>query len=127
MKYVVVFIFCLFCNSFETSAIYSTEKQIVFTPHSTILTPKKLPYKERVALKYLKLKEKSSKKMRYLLAAAIFLAIAIGLTIAARKSNASVPKNGFTGSNDGCLKGVLALVSFVTSVVLFVVAIVASA
>jgi hypothetical protein len=127
MKLVIAFVLCFFCNSFETAAIYSVKNQGISTTYSPVFTPKKLSFKERVMLKYLKLKAvKNKKKSRLFIASVIFLALAIGLTFAARKSNQSSPKNGFIGTNDGCLKAVFAILSFLTSVVLFIVALVTS-
>lgn len=127
MKLLIIFIFCFFCPSIETAAIYSVEKHGISAPYSPVFTPKKWAYKERVVIKYLQLKAaKSKKKTRLFLASGIFLALAIGLTFAARKSNKSSPPNGFVGTNDGCLKAVFAILSFVTSIVLFIVALVTS-
>jgi hypothetical protein len=127
MKLVIAFVLCFFCNSYETAAIYSVKNQGVFSTYPPTVVPKKLTFKERVMLKYLKLKaSKSKKKTRLFVASAIFLALAIGLTFAARKSNQASPPNGFIGTNDGCLKAVFAILSFVSSIVLFVVALVTS-
>ena len=127
MKFLIAFILCFFCNSFETAAIYSIAKDGIVTTYPTVGTPKKPTYKERVALKYLKLKAaKSTKKTRIFVAAIIFLAIGIVLTLLARQANQAQPKNGFTGSNAGCLMAVLALVSYATSLVLFIVALIMS-
>jgi hypothetical protein len=128
MKFLIAFILCFFCNSFETAAIYNiTKNGIVATYSTTVGAPEKPTYRERVALKYLKLKAaKSTKKTRIFVAAIIFLALGIVLTLLARQSNQSQPKNGFTGSNAGCLMAVLALVSYATSLVLFIVALITS-
>ncbi len=127
MKFLIAFILCLFCNSFETAAIYTVAKQDIATTYPTVILQKKLTYKERVVLKYLQLKAaKPNKRTRFLIAAAILLAIGIGLTFAARQTNQSQPKNGFVPSNEGCLKTVLALVSYAASLVLFIVALATS-
>jgi hypothetical protein len=127
MKFLIAFILCLFCNSFETVAIYRIANDGIVTTYPTVSTPKKPTYKERVALKYLKLKTaKSTKKTRIFVAAIIFLAIGFVLTLLARQANQAQPKNGFTGSNAGCLMAVLALVSYATSLILFIVALIIS-
>jgi hypothetical protein len=127
MKFVITFILCFCFNSYETAAIYEVGQHGVLTTHPTVTTPKKLTFKERVVLKYLKLKAaKTTKKTRFFIAAIIFLAAGIFLTISARQSNQAVPRNGFTGSNEGCLKAVFALLSYATSLILFIVALVTS-
>jgi hypothetical protein len=108
-------------------AISAVEHAGISTTYRPVFEPKKWTFKERVMQKYLKLKAaRSQKKARLFIAAGIFLALAIVLTFAARKSNQSSPPNGFTGTNDGCLKAVLAILSFGISVVLFIVALVTS-
>jgi hypothetical protein len=127
MKFLIAFVLCFFCISFETSAVYSVEKQGIAASHTPVFTPERLTYKERVMQKYRQLKAAPvNRKKRLFIASAIFLLLGLGLTFAARKSNQASPPNGFIGTNDGCLKAVLALVSFATSIVLFVVALFAS-
>jgi hypothetical protein len=126
MKLIIAFILCFFCNTHQTP-IYSVQNEGIPTTHRPVFEPKKWSFKERVMQKYLKLKAaRSQKKARLFIAAGIFLALAIVLTFAARKSNQSSPPNGFTGTNDGCLKAVFAILSFGTSIVLFIVALVTS-
>jgi hypothetical protein len=127
MKFLITFILCFFFNSFETAAIYEVGSQGISTTFPIVVTPKKLSFKERVALKYLQLKAaKSKKKTRFFIAAVVFLFLGVFLTFSARQTNQASPPNGFTGSNEGCLKAVLALVSYATSLVLFIVALVTS-
>jgi hypothetical protein len=129
MKFLIAFILCFFCVSFDTSAIYSVADHGISAKYAPSFTPKKPTYKERVVLKYLKLKAKaakSDKKTRRFAIALAFLVVGIVLTVLARQSNQASPPNGFIGSSDGCLKAVLALLSFATSLVFLIIALTTS-
>ena len=127
MKIFIAFIVCFFCSTVEMSAIYGVEKQGVSMPQAVVSTPKKLTYKERVALKYLKFKAKVAKTYQatrgFAVAAALFLIIGIVLTASSNRSNQS---GGIVDKGEGCLTSLLAIVAFVISGVLFIAAAVAA-
>jgi hypothetical protein len=126
MKFFIAFILCLFCTSFNTSAIYSVDNQGITSINTVVPSPKKLSYKERVTLKYLKFKVKATtnKAARgFLVAAIIFLIIGIIATFSGRRSTQSMPLDNVA---DGCLSVVIGIVSLIISGVMFIAAAVAA-
>lgn len=122
MKFFIAFILCLFCTSFNTSAIYSVDNQGITSINTAVSSPKKLSYKERVALKYLKYKAKvtQNKATRgFLAAGVIFLILGVVFIGLSRDFNQS---GNLPDAADGCLTGILGIVSVIISAVMFIVA-----
>jgi hypothetical protein len=131
MKHLIVFILCLFCASFETSAIYSVDNQSItgINPVSSSLNapvfkPKKLSYKQRVVLKYLKYKEKAStnKAARgFLVAGVIFLIVGVVALVSSQNQPSDL-----NGLSNGCLGAFLGIGALIVSAVMFIAAAVAA-
>ena len=117
MKYLLLFMFCISLSSFETSSHY-VQNQVVLSNNNTI-TREKLSYKQRVMVKYLKLKARivKHKTTVAVIVGAFFLVLGIGFI---RISNT---KKGCLG---GLLEALIGLASLCISLIAFIIALVTS-
>ena len=118
MKYLLLFMFCISLSSFETSSHF-VQNQVVLRNNNTI-TREKLSYKQRVMVKYLKLKARYIGHNRgkvLLILGGIFLVL--GLVLISAAPNSANPANGCLGYVVGivclCISGAAFIQALITS------------
>jgi hypothetical protein len=139
MKYLLAFMLFL-CGTSEASAIYSVHRHGNFVVNSAVsssanlvISPtKKLSYKKRVMLNYVKLKAKlkaklSDEALTFVITGAIFLLL--GVVILAKGSNNnnnnSTPQGG-VGNESSAIATVLGVVLVAAGIICFLVALIDS-
>ena len=114
MKYLLLFMFCISLSSFETSSHF-VQNQVVLNNNNTI-TREKLSYKQRVMVKYLKLKARfvvNHRTKLWVIVGSIFLVLGIFLvSVVGAKKN----YDAFVGYGLGLVSLCLSFVAFMLAI-----------